>query len=121
MVMVDKILSNDETRTVTSFRILGDNVFIEDGKLSEPGLMENMAQTAAAGTGARGEAADKPAQTGFIGGIKDLKINRLPAVGETITTSVRIEHAVLNATVIRAEVSLGGEVVAGCEMKIFLI
>ncbi|HMJ46203.1 MAG TPA: hypothetical protein VK498_02685, partial [Ferruginibacter sp.] len=50
-VMVDKILSSGESSTRTSFIIHEKNIFVENGKFREPGLVENIAQTAAAGAG----------------------------------------------------------------------
>jgi predicted hotdog family 3-hydroxylacyl-ACP dehydratase len=120
MVMVDRILVAGGAETVTSFSVRQDNVFVENGCLAEPGLIENMAQTAAAGTGATGPAGSQPPRIGFIGGIKDLVINCLPKVGEEIVTRVKVEHTVMDASVIKAEVISGERVIASCEMKIFL-
>lgn len=121
MVMVDRLIRTDGRETVTSFVIRSDNVFVENGRLAEPGLIENMAQTAAAGTGAAGQGPDARPRTGFIGAIKDLKIVSLPAVGEEITTCVTVEHTVMDASVINAVVSNGQQVIATCGMKIFLV
>jgi predicted hotdog family 3-hydroxylacyl-ACP dehydratase len=121
MVMVDRLIRSEGTETVTAFMIRPDNVFLENGKLTEAGLIENMAQTAAAGSGSKPEEAGREPRTGFIGGIKDLAINKLPCTGEEIVTRATVEHSVLDATVVRAEVRLNERVIAGCEMKIFLI
>jgi len=121
MVMVDRVIRSEGSQTVTAFLIRPDNVFLENGKLAEAGLIENMAQTAAAGTGASPEESGKEPRTGFIGGIKDLTINKLPCTGEEIVTLAVVEHSVLDAKVVRAEVRLNEKVIAGCEIKIFLI
>jgi predicted hotdog family 3-hydroxylacyl-ACP dehydratase len=121
MVMVDRLLRAEGTETVTSLYIRKENVFIDRGRLSEAGLIENMAQTAAAGTGASTDGAGQEPRTGFIGGIKDLKISELPAIGEEIITRVTVEHTVFDANVVRAEITLNRNVIAACEMKIFLI
>lgn len=121
MVMVDRLLEPDGPVTRTSFRIAPDNLFCSDGFFSEPGLIENMAQTAAAGTGARpGHAGEEP-PTGFIGGIRDLVILELPPAGSEIITQVTVLHEVFDATVVRGEVFLGDRMIASCEMNIFLI
>ena len=49
MVMVDKLIFAEEKKVVTSFLIRRDNIFCSDGVFTEAGLIENMAQTAAAG------------------------------------------------------------------------
>ena len=87
MVMVDRIVRTEGPVTVTAFRVKGDNVFTENGFLAEPGIMENMAQTAAAGAGVLARENGQAPRTGFIGAIKDLKIFRLPAVGEEMETT----------------------------------
>lgn len=119
MVMVDRLIRAEGTETVTAFMVRPDNVFVEDGKMKEPGLIENMAQTAAAGAGA-GQPDAEP-RTGFIGSIRNLLISDLPEVGSEIITRVTVEHAVMNASVVQAEAKLGENVVASCEMKIFLM
>ena len=53
MVMVDRLTGVVDNVTTTNFLIRDDNIFCEKGEFREPGLIENMAQTAAAGTGAR--------------------------------------------------------------------
>jgi predicted hotdog family 3-hydroxylacyl-ACP dehydratase len=51
MVMIDQFVSSNEKTTVTSFHIKPDNILLLDGKLSEAGIIENIAQTAAARSG----------------------------------------------------------------------
>jgi predicted hotdog family 3-hydroxylacyl-ACP dehydratase len=120
MVMVDRLLLAAGNETVTAFVIRPENVFVEDGFFTEPGLIENMAQTAAAGSGARQDPGAKP-RTGFIGGIRDLVIYELPATGDEIITKVTVEHTVMDASVVEAEVLLNGMIIAKCNLKIFLI
>ena len=119
MVMVDRVMLSEGGTTVTQFLVREDNVFVSAGKFTEPGLIENMAQTAAAGTGAQEQ--DGEPRTGFIGAVSKLHITRLPAAGSVLTTTVTVPHAVMNATVIHAAVEEDGEEIASCEMKIFLM
>lgn len=121
MVMIDRLLHAEGPVTVTSFLVRSDNVFVDNGFLTEAGLMENMAQTAAAGVGNRPGVKEGEAPIGFIGGIRGLVIHAFPAAGDEINTEVRVEHTVFDASVIRATVALSGTVIAQCEMKIFLI
>jgi 3-hydroxyacyl-[acyl-carrier-protein] dehydratase len=121
MVMVDEVLSHTGIETVTRFVIRNDNVFVDKGLFTEPGLIENMAQTAAAGTGVATAMQDKEAPVGFIGGISRLKITALPPSGAGLVTTATVMHTVGNATIIRAEVNSGDDTIASCEMKIFLI
>ena len=50
-VMVDKLLSATETTAHTSFEIKAGNILLNNGFFSEAGLVENIAQTAAAHAG----------------------------------------------------------------------
>jgi len=59
--------------------------------------------------------------TGYIGAIKNLKINFLPKVNSTISTEVIIENEILGVTIISGQVKCNGNIAAECEMKIFLI
>ncbi|MEI6681986.1 MAG: 3-hydroxyacyl-ACP dehydratase [Bacteroidota bacterium] len=120
MVMVDRLVELTETSIVTSFMIREDNLFCENGKFREPGLVENMAQTAAAGTGARLAGDGSSAPLGFIGGIRNLTIVELPPAGQEISTRVTILHQVFDATIVLGEVFLSNRLIASGELKIFL-
>ena len=56
-VMVDELVSVDDSRTVSSFYITQHTLFSESGEFYEAGLIENMAQTVAAGAGLTDHAA----------------------------------------------------------------
>ncbi|HNW75329.1 MAG TPA: hypothetical protein PKJ28_00435 [Bacteroidales bacterium] len=120
MVMIDRLIKADEAETITALVVSADNVFVENGYLREPGLIENMAQTAAAGMGAKSSTPESKPRKGYIGALKNLKIDKLPAVGEEIITRVMVVNNVLNATIIEAEVTCHDEVIARGELKIFL-
>ena len=119
--MVDRLVEIVDKTTVTAFLIREDNVFGENGEFREPGLIENMAQTAAAGVGAITGNYDGKAPLGFIGGIRSLKIDGFPKVGQEIITRVTVLHEVFDATIVQGEIFLDDRLIARCELKIFLI
>ena len=121
MVMIGKLLETEGDKTVTSFVIREDNLFCENGRFLEAGLLENMAQTAAAGIGYQARQENRLPPTGFIGGIKNLEIHSLPSLGDEILTKITIEHRVFDATVANGKIYLQGKVIAECELKIFLL
>ena len=121
MVMVDRIVEIEGNTTVTAFLIRSDNVFCENGEFREPGLIENMAQTAAAGVGAKPGFNSENAPMGFIGGIRHLKIEGFPKTGQEIITRVTVLHEVFDATIVQGDVFLNDRLIAGCELKIFLL
>jgi predicted hotdog family 3-hydroxylacyl-ACP dehydratase len=120
MVMITGIKTVDDQSIVTSFHIDKENIFCSEGLFREPGLIENIAQTAAAQIGYICEMEQKTIPLGFIGAIKKLVIHQVPATGDLLTTNVTIEHEVMNATIISGEIHCRGELLAECEMNIFL-
>jgi len=121
MVMIDRLLSVGDQVTVTSLMVREDNIFCENGLLREPGLIENMAQTAAAGAGLKPGVENGNPPMGFIGGIKNLHIYSLPEIGTELTTKVTVEHEIFDATVVNGKIFAAETLLAECEFKIFLI
>ena len=119
--MISKLLSSDEGSTRTSFQIREENIFVEKGFLREPGLMENIAQTAAARAGYMARMANMPVQVGYIGAVKNLEIiGDLPKAGEELITEIKIKDQVFDVTIISGTIWCKEVVVAQCEMKIFI-
>lgn len=121
MVMVDKLFTVEEKKTVTGLTIRPENIFVMDGLFREPGIIENIAQSAAVGVGYFFHNKEEKIPTGFIGAIKNLIINFLPEANSELNTEIIVEHEVFNATLIKGSVFLQGKLVAECEMKIFLM
>jgi acyl dehydratase len=122
--MVDTLWFNDDTKTISGFTIPHDNIFCEEGLFREPGIIENIAQTAALRTGYMvsmlpGHSDGNP-PVGYIGAIKKLRIHLLPKAGETLKTEVTIQQMIFDVTLIHGRSTVNGELVAECEMKIFL-
>ena len=119
-VMVDELLFSDDDHTKTSFTVAANNVFVIDGAFSEAGLMENMAQTAAAGAGNMARIEDRPIDIGYIGAVKNLEVFELPVVNDELVTEVKVETRLLNIAVVTGKVWRNDTLVAKCEMKIFI-
>lgn len=120
MVMVEKLHKAEGGQTIGSFEIKKENIFCSDGVLQEPGLIENIAQTAAVGVGFEYRNADKEVPTGYIGAVQKLTIHKLPEVGKSIITEINVEHKVFNTTLINGKITCDNELIADCTMKIFL-
>lgn len=119
-VMVSSLESCSEEGASAAFTVTPDNIFIENGKLTEPALIENIAQTAAARIGYICRQENKPVPVGFIGAVQNLAIYGLPAVNEVLHTTIMIKNQVFNATIIEGKISVDGKDIASCEMKIFI-
>lgn len=120
MAMIDKIIDVSEQKAITALTITADNVFCENGFFQAPGLSENIAQTAAAQVGYLSAQKGEAPPVGFIGAIKNLSIENLPAVGEELVTQIDIEHEIMNFTLINGISKVGDKVMAQCQMKIFI-
>lgn len=120
-VMITELMDVREQSATSSFRILENNIFVKDGQFQESGLIENIAQTAAAMSGYKAKISGKAAEIGFLGSVKNLRIYYLPAVDTNLTTEVRLENQVLNVNLLKGFIRQEDKLVAECEMKIFLI
>jgi predicted hotdog family 3-hydroxylacyl-ACP dehydratase len=121
MIMIDKLLICDSQKTVTSFKIKSDNILCRTNFLSEAGLIENMAQTCAARAGYFAGLNNAPVRVGFIGAVKNLKINFLPEINDEIITEIVLMHEIGDVLIIKAKIFRQEKIVAESELKIFLI
>ena len=119
IVMVHNLVEATDTHAVTQLAIAPTNLFVSNGWFIEPGLVENIAQTAAVHVGYQCAKKNIPIPIGYIAAVKGLKIEGLPQENTTITTSVEIVNKVLDITVVHGKVEQEGRVLASCEMRIF--
>jgi predicted hotdog family 3-hydroxylacyl-ACP dehydratase len=120
VVMIDKLLYAGTDKTISGLLVNENNIFFNAGFLSESGLVENIAQTAAVGMGYLSKQGNKKVPIGFIASIKDLKIHLLPAAGDEITTEVVVTNQVMEVSILKGIVYRNGELLAECEMRIFI-
>lgn len=120
-VMVGYLQHFDMVTTVTETLVKADNLFVEEGMFTSSGIIENIAQTCAARIGYINKyILKKGIQIGFIGAVRRLKIERLPAVGETIVTTINVLEEVFGMILAEAQVKIGEEIIATSEIKIAL-
>ncbi len=119
MVMVNSLLSASDTEAVTQLTIKPENIFSTQ-TFSESGLVENIAQTAAAHVGYQCAQKNIPVPIGYIAAVRNLEIKKLPKVNSVITTSIKITNQILDVTVAVGEVQCDGEICCSCEMRIFV-
>lgn len=119
-VMIDSLISCGEHNTTTGFAIRADNIFVENGLFKEPGLVENIAQTAAARAGYISQQQNKPVDVGYIGSVNNLKVFSLPKTGDELITEITIENQIFDVTLILGKITCNAELIAQCNMKIFI-
>lgn len=118
-VMVGRLVHFDRIKTVTETIIDAKNMFVEDSRMSASGLIENIAQTCAARIGYINKyILKKGIQIGFIGAIRNMQINDLPNVGDTITTTVDVVEEVFGMILANASIVCNGQTLVTTEMKI---
>lgn len=118
--MVDEFLGIEGNMSRTRFTVREDNIFVNDNKLSECGLIEHIAQSAAARVGHIFKSNNKPVPIGYIGSVNDFTITENPKAGDVISTEIEIIQEVFSITLIQAHCYVDGNETAACKMKIFL-
>ena len=118
-VMVGTLTHFELTTSTTETSIEEENIFVNDGKFSASGMMENIAQTCAARIGFYNKyILKKDVQVGFIGAIRNYVVHSLPEVGSTIVTKVDILEEIFGMTLANAEIKCNNEVIATAEIKL---
>jgi 3-hydroxymyristoyl/3-hydroxydecanoyl-(acyl carrier protein) dehydratase len=121
MVMIDTVIHADTERAKTALTITEENVFCDEGFFQAPGLSENIAQASAAQIGYLAHLAGEEPPVGFIGAIKNLIIEQLPKVGDQLITEIEVEHQIMNFILINGISKVGDQIMAKCQMKIFIV
>lgn len=101
-----------DTTACTRFTIPAVCPLVSEGVLPLSGLMENAAQTCAARSGNK---------VGFIGAVKQMKVTRLPRVGETLMTRAQVVQEVLNICLMDVSTFIGDEQIATTTLKIAIM
>jgi predicted hotdog family 3-hydroxylacyl-ACP dehydratase len=119
-VLVDKLLYADENNSHGSFRIPDKNIFVKHGYFSTAGMVESMAQTAAAGTGYLFTKENKGVPIGYIGAVQKLEVEDWPPAKAEIITEISLLTNILQVSLVSGVVKYKGKIMASCEMKIFV-
>jgi predicted hotdog family 3-hydroxylacyl-ACP dehydratase len=118
MIMIDALITADEKSARGKLFIHESNLFINNGVLAEPGLVEFIAQTAAAYTGFKNKTTNREVSEGYIGAIKNLVIYELPKTNSHIESEIVVENEIVGYTIIAGRVYQDDRLLAECEMRI---
>ncbi|MDR2970702.1 MAG: pseudouridylate synthase [Bacteroidales bacterium] len=122
-LFVDKIIDfNYETYACkTAFLITENCLLVEDNRLTEAGLLENIAQSCATQIGFVNKyILKKDIQIGFIGAVKNVKITTFAPVGKTLETHIEIVTEFADMKIANCTVCVGTQIIAEGELKIAL-
>ena len=120
-VMIDRLLSCDMTFTTTELEVRNDNIFVNEGRFTAEGLMENIAQTCAARMGYINLSHGDKVKIGVIGAVSSFEIFRTPKTGERIVTTIEVLEELFQITLVKASILCGTEEIAQANMKIALM
>lgn len=120
MVMIDQLTGVNDQFAESLFRVTPETVFSFQNRFSEAGLIENMAQTIAAGSGYHRQQVGKGIHRGFITMVKNLQVSRLPEYGAEIRTVIRLENSALGFRIFNSQVFIENSQIAKCEIRIYI-
>lgn len=121
MIMIDDLVVASADKAVTNYSVKENNVFLTDnGYFNESGLVENIAQTAAAQAGYMAHINGIPPAVGFIAAINALEVYDLPCVNSTVETKVTVTNRVFDVVIIEGTVEQNEKLLCRCKMKIFI-
>lgn len=120
IVMVDRLVFASEDMAQSEFVIRNDNVFVANDCLQDVGMIENIAQTAAAMFGVRFVISGDKVPVGYIGAVSNLNLYSLPKVNDKLETKIVLEKEIFNASLLKGSISVNGQLLLECEMKLFL-
>lgn len=119
--MVDTLLVSNDQSIETTFTIPQENPMVNDeGFFTEGGLIENMAQSTAAGSGYFFTSRGEEVPVGYIGAVKHVEIVQLPKVGEQLHTFMETKNRIGNASIVAGKIYSENRLVASCELTIFV-
>lgn len=121
IVMVDTVFESNNGSFSAALTVTEDNIFCRNGYLEETGLVEHIAQTAAALAGYETVSQHLPPHLGFIGEVKNFECHALPLVGQTVQSSLKVIAKMAGVTLVQATTTLDNRPIASCQMKIFLL
>jgi len=118
MVMIDKLSDVQDNQAKGILKITENNIFLKNGFLQEAGMIEFMAQTAAAYTGYRKKVLKQSIKEGYIGALKNLIVYMLPEVGTEIESLIIVENEIIGYTIIKAKTFFNCNLLSECEIRI---
>lgn len=120
-VMVSGLRSFSMEETVTWFKVINDNTFMDGDVLEADGLIENAAQSCALRIGFINKyILNKPVDIGYVCAVKSFNIFRPAHFGEILVTRIRVADEFGSVLMVDVSISSGDEKIATGSMTIAL-
>ncbi|MCO5260995.1 MAG: hypothetical protein M9916_12720 [Crocinitomicaceae bacterium] len=119
-IMVDELITANETHFESQFIVDKSNLFLKNGLLSESALIENIAQTCAAGFGyVNSLKGDEAGKLGFIGSVSRVEVKDVAKELDALTTKVEVISTFDTIHLIEGKVyNKNSNELISCQMKI---
>ena len=117
-IMIDNLLEARDDYFKTDFRILPENIFVENGKLREFAMIENIAQSSSVGLAKTRKYPVNKKPEGYLGAVSKLKLYDLPGVNDTMYTTVKLIAQLENMFLLKGETSFNDKKLMECEIKL---
>lgn len=118
-IMIDTLVSAIEGEFKSTYKVLSENILLSEGILSEAALIENIAQTCAAGFGyLDNQSRNTESRLGYIGAVSRLEVLAHSRAGDCIDTTVTVLSKFENIYLIEGVASCRGSELLRCQMKI---
>ncbi|MGY3091496.1 putative hotdog family 3-hydroxylacyl-ACP dehydratase [Hymenobacter sp. UYAg731] len=121
-VLIDTLYQCGPGQAWAGLLVPDNHLMVQQGYLSEAGILESMAQAVALKSGyeACAQAAGTPPRVGFIAALKAVQIHALAPVSCTLVTHVEVLLQALDVLVVKTSCGYNTTPVAQCEMRLFL-
>lgn len=117
--MVDTLFACDEAGCSTGLTITPDNMFCDaSGRLGAEGVIEHMAQSAAARQGYLARKTGGSARIGYIGEVRDFVLLAGVGAGDRLTTTIEVVSEVIGVLLVQVQTARQGDPIASCRLKI---
>lgn len=117
-IMIDNLIEATNILFKTDFLILRDNIFLENGRLREFAMIENIAQSSSAGLAVTNKHAGNKKPEGYLGAVSKLVLYELPEAGDKIDTIVKLITQLDNMFLLRGENFSNDKKLMECELKL---
>ncbi|MBQ7192715.1 MAG: hydroxymyristoyl-ACP dehydratase [Paludibacteraceae bacterium] len=120
IMMIDTVIDASDNHIVTQLTIQEDNIFVENNIFHEAGIIEHIAQSAAAFAGWQTYNSGQPPRIGYIGEIKNCHIHALPKQSHQLQTHLQLMAQAGDVSLVQTQTTANGHIIADCQMKISL-
>lgn len=115
MILISEVLSYFQGMITTSYTVTENCVFLKNDIFTEAGIIEHMAQTAAAMNGLQSDSSKEPS-AGYLVAINNFKLKRCPNIRERIV-STAVESFTFNGlSRFKTEIKIGDNIIATAEL-----